>query len=292
MPAHGTHRRNHYVPRFMIQYWEKLNGGVRGVFVHLLAEDRSCFERTTKRRPYPFAVAEDLYVPLIDGRRAISMEARWLNEQETALSELVRLAHQRSDRLARDIAGYTRISMALFALEQRSRFNLEHLRRAVEDRPDLCGYISASPEREPHRLVLENLIHLAMEMHTRHWPLTLTFVHAGNANFILTDRPGVTDPGMAERVMVLTNKVAVVYRKALGQPSFEHIDATEEFVDTVKRMLAIKARDWIVADDLSLLNRWAQVSRSAEAENYRRSERIGRVEPLLLPSGFSIRPDP
>jgi hypothetical protein len=97
---------------------------------------------------------------------------------------------------------------------------------------------------------------------------------------------------MAERVMVLTNKVAVVYRKSLGQPTFEHVDATCEFVDMLNGMLAIKARDWIVADEPSLLNRWAQVTRSAEAEKYHRSERIGRVEPLFLPTGFSIRPDP
>lgn len=292
MPAHGSYRHNHYVPRFMIQYWEKPNRGVPGVFVHLLPEDRSAFQRTTRRRPYPFAIVEDLYVPLVDGRRATSMEARWLNNQETALSELVRLAHQRSDRLARNVAEYTKISMALFALEQRSRFNLEYLRRAVDDRREFREYISASPEREPHRLVLENLIHLVTEMHTRHWPLTLAFVHSGKASFILTDRPGFADQGMPERVMVLTNKVAVVYQRSISQPMFEHVDATREFVDTINRMLAIKARDWIVADDPSVLDRWVQVSRSAEAEKYRRSERIERVEPVFLPTGLSIRPDP
>lgn len=291
VPTHGPHRHNHYVPRFMINYWETASGHHRGVFVYSLPEGRTYFEKTTTRRPYPFAIVEDLYVPLIGGRRATSMEARWLSAQETALSDLVRLAHQRTDRLARDIAEYTKISMALFTLEQRSRFNLERLRRAVEDRPELRKCISTSPEREPHRLVLENLIHLVTETHSRHWPLSLVFVYSGNGSFILTDRPGFTDPRMPERVMVLTNKVAVIYQRS-EQPTFEHIDATPDFVDMVNKMVAIRARDWLVADNTALLDRWSEATRSIEAENYRRSERIGPIEPVLLLTGWSIPPDP
>lgn len=289
MPASGSHRQNHYVPKFMIRYWETRKDGVLGVFVHTLADARSNFSPTTKRRPYPFAIAEDLYVPRVDGQRTIAMEAGWLNGQETALSKLIALAHQRSALLARNVSEYTKISMALFALEHRSRFVLESIREAVEGRLECRALISANPEREPHRLALENLINIVTEMHGRHWPLTLHFLHSGDSEFILTDRPGfLVDE---KRVMVLTNKVAVCYEKSSGEPTFEHLDAESEFVATINRMLAMRARDWIVVHTPSLLEHWVQVNQSLEADEYRRTERIEPIAPHFLTSGYSFRSD-
>ena len=73
------HHHNHYVPLHMIKRWEREYNGVKGVFVYLRAENQRKFWRMNKRKPYTFAVSDDLYVPSIQGDRSVTMEAGWLN---------------------------------------------------------------------------------------------------------------------------------------------------------------------------------------------------------------------
>jgi hypothetical protein len=146
------HRHNHYVPLHMIKRWEREHNGVKGVFVYLRAENQKKFWRRNKRKPYNFAVSDDLYVPSIHGDRNVAMEAGWLNEMETTLARLVaQVSTGHNELVIRNNEELAKLSMALFSLEHRSRFDLEIIKRAIEDDPSLREIIiSANPEREVH----------------------------------------------------------------------------------------------------------------------------------------------
>lgn len=289
MKSKETHRNNHYVPVSLIKRWECHKDHLRGVHVHLIRDNQTKFWSFKKRSPYFFAVAEDLYVPVIDGSRATEMEAGWLNDQETTLARIIDKAQKRNDPFegvsSREI---TRLEMSIFSLEVRSKYELEMIRSAVEADPDIRSAISANPERDTQRLVLENLIHVVTELHGNYVPLSFDFLHSQEEKFILTDRPSFVVDGTG-RFLVLSDRLAVKYSKSEGAPSVEHTDTPADIVFEINKMLSIKARDWIIADNESVMQKYVEINKSNEANEYRENEHCEVIKPRSLQSGFSFR---
>ena len=273
----------------MIKNWERIKDDFRGVFVFLINDGQAKFWRSNKRKPYLFAVAEDLYVPVIMGSRITEMEAGWLADQERALARIVEKAHRKENPFS-EISSMelTRVEMSLFALELRSRYELEMIRSFVEENDHIRDIISANPERETQRLVLENLIHYVTELHGNHVPLSFIFLHTKNTKFILTDRPSIVVDGIG-RFLILSDRLAVQYSKSEGTPSVEHQDIENDFVSLINKMLSIKARDWIVADNEQTIQECIAINSSSEADENRATERCEITKPESLLSGFSFR---
>jgi hypothetical protein len=136
--------------------------------------------------------------------------------------------------------------------------------------------------------VLENLVHIVTELHGRHLPLELSFLHSHGERFILTDRPTFVVDGIG-RFLVLTDRVAIKYQKGSLACMYEDMDVEGQFVSYINRFLALKARDWIVANNMSSLNKWVQINNSDDAEDFRNSERPALIKPVALSTGFSFR---
>ena len=188
-----------------------------------------------------------------------------------------------------EVRKLTEFSMAIFAMEQRSRYNLERLKNHIEQHPQLRAQISSGPERALQTQILENLINIATESHNRHFPLEMVFIHSGSDRFIISDRPAFRDDGLEYRVMVLTNEVAVFYKRSSAGPPCTHSDASAELVDTINSELAHRARDWIVAETEEQLERYAQLVHSEQWHTNLATEQIQVTAPLTLSSGWAFR---
>jgi len=286
-----SHKKNHYIPKAMLKHWEVCVRGRYGVHVHTIAEDRRAFASSRGRIPYPFAIAEDLYVPNIAGKRATVMEGGWLAEMERVLAHFIHQVHVKAPLSTRDPQNLSKLSMALIGLEQRSRYNIQKIVAFIEQEPALRAQVAISSERSTHRIVLENLINYVTELHGRLAPMEFTFEHAGESEFIIGDRPSITDERMAERIAVLTNKVAVVYTQSQRELRYRYLDANEALVASINHEMAMNAREWLVARDPNLLDRYVAVVRSDQWRQRVARERRLAIQPQFVRFGWRI-PEP
>src|SRR5438128_1743548 len=96
----ADHKRNHFIPRFMLDYWstKPVGRNYAGVWVYEFARKRKYFANGQGPSAYSFAVSEDLYVPRVTGERVTAQE-HWHGSLEGRLAALARQVHQRVDPL-------------------------------------------------------------------------------------------------------------------------------------------------------------------------------------------------
>jgi hypothetical protein len=284
------HRKNHYVPQSLLKHWEVQRNGRFGVHVFSLTNRQTTFERSRGRDPFAFAVAEDLYVPTIAGKRATAMEAGWLATMEASLAHFVRQAARRQPLATKRTEDLTKLAMALVCLEQRSRYNLVMLRDALEASPETRQLVTTSPEREVKRIVLENLVVLVTELHNSLVPLRYMFVHSTGVPFITCDRPTVVADQMPHRIAVLTPRLAVIYEKG-RRTEYVHVDAEDDFVGTINDMMIGQARDWVVALTPEQLEWAAKETDSDDWRDHVAKDRPTFITPRFSTTGWTI-PEP
>ena len=285
-----NHHHNHFVPQMLLRHWLVEQDGFRGVHVHVVKEGVSRFERVGKRarKPYRFAAVPDLYVPVVEGERATSLEAGWLQGQERLLASVIGQAERRGRMTFQRARDVTVFKMALFCLEHRSPSEIHRLEAFLESHPDLRERVTANPERSTRQIVLENLIHIVTEMANRHPFLRVTFLHSTGPTFVIGDRPyfRADDDG---GFVVLTRKLAVNYLPSPDhQDEFNHRDIPPALVDHFNGLVARQAREWLVADSPERLQEYASVFSTDEWKRAWEESRIDMLRPLALSTGWSI----
>lgn len=285
-------KRNHHVPRFMLNAWSSQGAKYRGTWVYDIREGKKHFSAADGGSAFSFAIDNDLYVPRFEGERATAME-RWFGKLEDSLSRLVRQAHDGSEEIkAKTQAEWIAATMGLFGLEHRSRYNVEKLKAAIEADAELRAFVAADAERSSHHLVLENIIHNVTEMAGLFNPIELIFEHTGKFRLICGDRPFFNNEGLDHRFVVLTNTCLAAYRRSpTARPQYVHADATPDFVAQLNQQIALNARDWIVAETEKQLDEYIEIVRSDAWKKRTESDKIEKVPLKTLQSGWTIPPD-
>jgi len=280
-------RRNHYVPQFMLKHWATQGPKYLGVHCYSIRESRTTFENAKGSGAFSFASGNDLYVPEIEGERATAME-KWFSGLEDTLAVLVKQARAKTDQIRlRKAIDSTKISMALAGLECRSRYDICLMEEAITKTPALREVISNNPERGVRRLVLENIINGVTERAGRLGPIELSFLHT-KRRFICSDRPFFNSPDISHRFVILTDTCMVAYAPSESQFRYQHVDATDGFVDEVNKQIAMNARDWLIASDLKQLDQYISVVQSDDWKSRRASDKVELMDIQALTSGWSI----
>jgi len=285
-----THRKNHYIPKFMLKYWLVEQDGFRGVHVYRVADGTSSFDRVGRnaRNPFSFAIVEDLYVPIIEGQRAIAMEKGWFNGLEHAMAEVIRQAHDGEPIALTKHDVMSRLKMGLLALHMRPRAIIELVSDVVDADPRLRAAISANPERSTHRIVLENLIHMVTELTNLHPFVDYIFLLGEPGTFIIGDRPCFST-GELGRFAVLTDRVAVQFSPSRTHcDRYKYVDAPDGMVDLINERMALQARDWLVAGSSDTLVRYSSVIKTDEWHEEWEATKPEFVRPGTLSCGWSI----
>lgn len=257
-------KRNHYIPKFMINYWKTKGEKYDGVFVYDIRENKEYFANSNGGNAFPFAIAKDLYVPNINDFRSTGLE-EWFSAQESALASFIRQATTRSEQISVNTqADITKLTMAILGLECRSRYNIELLKKYIIQNSEKKSIISNNPERDEHRLILENIIHFVTELTGRFFPIEITFCHT-KKNVVLSDRPFINDNKLEQRFIALTSNCFICYEKSKNNTlSYRHTNVSDGFVDTINKQLLLNARDWIVTKDRTQLMECILVQKSKE----------------------------
>lgn len=283
----NAYKNNHTIPAFMLSYWIDPATNNSGVHVYDIAKKKDYASTSRGRKPFSFAITQDLYVHNSKGVRAHALE-RWLAGLEGPLSAFVRRAHSRQAIVYRDMSEATRTLMGIVALEFRSRYGIHLLMKALQESPSLRIAIGAGNSAPTHQVVLENLIVLVTEMTTRFTPTEMTFsVAPRGASWLMSDRPCFHHAAFDDRFVVLTNKVLLAYRAAQC-PRFRYVDVSAEHVEEMNRVIALQARDWLVSDNRVNLQKHAATYSTDEWKQAVSSDGADVIVPKFLRTGWTI----
>lgn len=275
-------KRNHYIPVFMLKHWLASHGSSQALHYYEIAKKQKA--TCGKNNGFKFAARNDLYVPKIGGARDVKME-EWFGRCESALASLVRHAATGGTEfsVSREDASY--LQKAIHGLRLRSRHDLEMIREAVAKEQVPRELISASPERDIDRLVLENMRNTIDEQSLAHNPLSMQFLRSKTGSFILSDRPWIEDPRIGNYI-ILTNRVALRYEKSgRGQLEYSYHDAPDDIRQDLNKLVALQARDWLVADNAPELDQHIDIVCSPEWEAHREQDHITGIVPTHLRGG-------
>jgi len=287
----AEHKRNHFVPRFMLHYWSSRPPGrnYTGVWVYELASKKKYFANGQGASAYSFAVSEDLYVPMVGGERVTAQE-RWHGSLEGRLAAVAKQVHERVDPLRVQPEDLFKLPMALFALEARSPHNIRKLEEALKAKPELLSRLATRPGVALHHLVLENLVNYVDELARRHSPPAVEFVFSDSGSVLLSDRPYFNNRELPHRFFALTSRVCVALRVGGGPWPFtyRYLDAHPDFLRVMNHQFALAAREWIAAKDEALLDRHIEVVSSDEWQEAIRSEKVEAEALTHLTNGWVI----
>lgn len=282
-------KKNHYIPRFILNYWKIEGDKYPGAHTYEISKDRKVFSSAKGRSAYSFATVNDLYVPFIGSGRNTNME-KWFSGLESPLASFVRQVHSKVDPIQfKSHNDLTKFQMGIEGLNYRSRYMIERIKEVVESSPEIKSYISANPERSTDQVTLENIVHLVTEMALRFTPMELKIiVSEREKSFITCDRPSFIQESFDHRFVVLTNKVMLAYKKSTVGFQYRYEAAKDGFIDEMNSQIAYEARDWIVADSEELLEKYIRVVKSDEWKKRASSDKIEFIPIERLTSGYSF----
>ena len=212
------------------------------MWVYDVERKKKSFENGQGRSAYPFAVSENLYVPLVEGGRRHGSSAGMARWRET--SRFAKQVHEHVDEKSICRATTSTAAMALFALEARSPYNIRKLEEALEVNPELLSHLATGTEASRHQLVLENLVDYADEK-ARHQFARRddhSVLQDGRGRSSRTGHTSIHPAYLA--LLALTSRVYIALKDGggCGPFGYEYRDVLPEFLNTLNRHVALASR--------------------------------------------------
>ena len=281
------YKKNHTIPRFMLEYWIDVNTEHKGVHVYDVNSQRYYISTSQGRKAFSFAIINNLYIHDSYNKRAVGLE-KWFSQQEQALSTLISQAHKRQTIQPISSMESTKLLMALTGLEYRSNYVLKKLLEAIENNEIDREKISANPERPSKQLLLENIVHLVTEQHLKFIPTEMFIAFAPeNCNFLLSDRPFINYEELEYRFVVLTNKIVLGYRRST-QDTIDYIDLRKDFFELINEKIAFNAREWLIACSEKELKKYSTVFNTKDWEQSVKEDKVIFKPIKFLCGGWTI----
>jgi hypothetical protein len=265
----SEYKRNHTIPRCMLDYWVDNTGTFPCVHVYDIRQDRIYKSESRGKKAFSFAIENDLHIVEVNNHRATSVE-QLLASLEGTLCHFLRAVHKRSP-FELESSEEIKLAMAFQALECRSRYDLQLVR----------SYISRNQKpglSDEKKLTLENFIDYLTTMARGFVPLEIVAINSGDDSWIISDRPFFHSAEISHRLLVLTNKVLIGYKKSANNSRYTYLDCPSTV--EMNRMIAFQARDWIAADNAQTLQKYISVFKEPA---WKESKEKDGVTELILP---------
>jgi len=273
----------------MLDYWVDPSTPHKGVHVHKVKSRRSYVSTGQGKKAFSFAITNDLYIHTAYGNRAVGLE-RWFNRLEGTLAALVRQVHVKKVPIKPiPTITYTKTLMAIISLECRSPYNIQMIKKAIEEDNSLSEIISPAPRRPLEQQILENIVHSVSEQVESLTPTELIFFFAPRSrSWVIGDRPYLKDDRLEYRFVVLTNKVLLMYRRSPDVDKYRYQEVDENFIETMNKMITLQAREWLVADTSAILQKYVDLFDSDEWRASVAADHISLLPVRNLISGWTI----
>lgn len=258
-----AYKNNHTIPRAILKHWISNINDREGVYVYDIKKDKQYFSSSTGKRAFSFAISNYLYVPHINGIKNPDLE-KWKGGLEAILSEFIELIKKKQRTgIAKSDYHITQILMAILSLDGTSKYDIEAASNFLLNNLDYKNLISGKPEREVNILILENIVNSIIEEVISYKAIEFTVLTSDQDNqFIYCDRPLIAKPFDETSFIVLTKNILLAFNKTIDISTINYLDCKPDFVNTINEIMAERSREWIIASDETILNKYKGIINS------------------------------
>ena len=285
-----NYKRNHYIPISLINSWVIQNKKGNGVFVYNIHKKKKFFCSAKDKRKFSFAIKNNLYVPEINQIRFTGVE-RWLSSQEVQLSRFLKKLNKLKNKEVYEVYNapkkFSLSIQALIGLEYRSRIAINKIKEFLITNPIYQKKISANDCLNIDKTVLENLIHVITNQTHKIMPAQLLVFQLSKSELILCDQP-VIDIDDLKCYVAGRRLLIYIKRSNEGVSNIVFRKKDINIINTVNHQLALQARDWIVASNELILEKYILVINSEEYKQNLKKDKIELLIPKHLNTGYSI----
>ncbi len=246
-----TDKRNHEVPRCLIDQWRDESHPRKPVWVHDVKRSRSYQAASQAKTPYKFAVASNAYVANLRRRRATEVE-RWLSEAESILALLIRRLDKMPNEGRVEFASneWHRLLYAVVGLAHRSSYRLRLWERALAADPNIRLQTGLFPSTsdDARRLTLEQAVNYIALRAQEYTPPEFQVTRRLPNDVLLSDAPawdigetGVFLPIGPRCVMRVIRSTSYPVLSLATGPSMT------DFVEMFNEHAVQRVRRWVVA---------------------------------------------
>ncbi|TGM12974.1 DUF4238 domain-containing protein [Leptospira selangorensis] len=285
------YRLNHFIPRSILDHWVS-NGGTtgqkyNGVWCYLIQEDKIIYSNSKGQKGFSFAIAEDLYVPIIEGMRNVHFEGKWLSGLESTFANFVRqLSEEEPDLKFDDLYEMTKLLMGFYSFKYRSKYDFDQVMAYLKENPNMLKDISQSKDIKV--AAIENIVHATTETYLKNKNAELNITKYPGKDVIFGDRPLIEINPATGLSLFPTNPSTIIgiNRQVERAPSpivYRVVNGKISFADFFNKRMAENAYHWLIAFDQDTLKKYIPYCK--------RGERKGNIhfEPITeLPYGWSL----
>lgn len=289
-------KKNHEVPRCLLNRWSDASGARVGVWVFVIPKQRIDLSNAQGGTAFSFAITKNLYVPVVEGVRQTEAE-QWFSRSEGIFDKLLRRAEQgvRDPITVDELIHFIR---ALLSMHYRSAYEVQQILATLRWRPDVCEKlgISVSTIEDARRRAVENCVN-AIEMQMRAllpYPI-LDVITDISDDLLICDRP-ILEIDANEFWMPLGPRTHVMIR--MGSPdnwgcfvNSAPPGKGRRFVQQMNDLTVNRARRWVVGASRTQLEAVAPLLTTAGVDRRQEEDQLG-ILPREHADWWSLRRTP
>jgi len=273
------YKHNHYIPRFILNSWCIEGHNYNGVHVYEILKQKKTFSDCKGKKGYSFALIDNMYIPVINDKRATSVE-KWFQSHEYNLSYLINsIDNDKIGNANITDENFIKIIKAIIGLEYRSGYVLDKTRK------EILSLNILKDNYDIKKATLENMIDTITEITYGFLPAHVMITHLRNKELLLSDRP-VVDGGDFKIAAVGRKLMVQIFKSSYPLIMFKKEDP--DFVDVINECIVKNARNWLVAGSKDLLNKYIPFFKTNEYQQEIQNEKCIKHKPIYIELGSSI----
>ena len=158
----AEYKKNHYIPKVVLKNWVTKGPSYEGIFVYEIETKKNMFSAAKGSSGFSFAIANDLYVPVLKGKRIVDAE-KWLSGLEDALGAILPIVISGNDIKYEKQMVAVKFLMGLLSLQYRSEYVLSKFREAVEKDAEVQTFLNVHSNRTVDQVIVENIVNSVEE---------------------------------------------------------------------------------------------------------------------------------
>ena len=237
---------------------------------------------------FSFAIANDLYVPVLKGKRIVDAE-KWLSGLEDALGAILPIVISGNDIKYEKQMVAVKFLMGLLSLQYRSEYVLSKFREAVEKDAEVQTFLNVHSNRTVDQVIVENIVNSVEETMKSITPTKMRILQPRSGEFIITDHPVIPEDYVGERIIVVAPKVAIALSKGLPSFGYQYVPIDESLVGRINDLLATQARSWIAGSSKAIVQKYAAVVGTEKWNKMKNSEKVHTIPFKQLLQGWEFK---
>ena len=265
-------KNNHVCPRCLLREWITSENGRKGVHVYEIPKKKHSFSTAIGSRAFSFAIKEFIYVPEINGQRNNSLED-WLSGFEGQLASFIKKIKngKEGEQLIKGtdlndvMKKWNKLLHAIFSLNHRNAHDLRLIKKYLDNNPHHKENIGVEDTSNTELLVLQNLVHSTMDEAIEYSMVDFMIKYNPSGNLLLPDRPLFFEDKTGHLIFSLSPYHLVALTKSSGVvPTYTKQNLPDSMVDSYNKIIAGRARDWMVSTKESLLIKYAPLMKAQD----------------------------